>query len=94
MSYILILLLGLFAGSVSGIVGTGGSIILLPALAWAIGPQAAVPIMAIAATMSNISKVILWRNAINLRALGYYCLPGIPASIIGASLLWETLPAH
>lgn len=88
MSYILILLLGLFAGSVSGIVGTGGSIILLPALAWAFGPQAAVPIMAIAATMSNISKVILWRNAINLRALGCYCLPGIPASIIGASLLW------
>ncbi|AUQ24380.1 sulfite exporter TauE/SafE family protein [Dickeya zeae] len=88
MSDILILVLGLFAGSVSGIVGTGGSIILLPALAWAFSPQAAVPIMAIAATMSNISKVILWRKAINLRALGYYCLPGIPASVIGASLLW------
>ncbi|ACS86912.1 sulfite exporter TauE/SafE family protein [Musicola paradisiaca] len=88
MNDLMIMLLGLFAGSLSGIIGTGGSIVLLPALAWAFSPQIAVPIMAIAALMSNLSKVVLWRSAIHLRALLCYSLPGVPAAVIGAGLLW------
>ena len=46
--YALIALCGIAAGTVSGIVGTGSSIILLPVLSLAFGPKAAIPIMAIA----------------------------------------------
>jgi uncharacterized protein len=57
-NYVLVLALG--AGSLSGIIGTGASIILLPVLVFQFGPKQAVPIMAIAALMSNVAKVMAW----------------------------------
>ncbi len=48
MIWIAILALGLVAGTLSGIVGFGASIMLMPVLMLAFGPQEAVPIMAIA----------------------------------------------
>lgn len=56
--YIFVLMVGLAAGAVSGIIGTGSSIMLLPILVFTFGPQQAVPIMAVAAVMANISKVL------------------------------------
>jgi uncharacterized membrane protein YfcA len=57
---ILVLAVGLVAGTISGIVGTGASLILMPVLVVAFGPQRAVPIMAIAAVLGNIGKVLAW----------------------------------
>jgi uncharacterized membrane protein YfcA len=54
-NYVLVLALGLIAGSLSGIIGTGASIMLLPVLVFQFGPKQAVPIMAIAALMSNLA---------------------------------------
>ncbi|MEI6204441.1 MAG: sulfite exporter TauE/SafE family protein, partial [Enhydrobacter sp.] len=48
-SYALVLAIGTVAGLVSGIVGTGATIILLPVLALVFGPKSAIPIMAIVA---------------------------------------------
>ena len=45
-AYLLILALGLVAGCVGGVIGTGSSIILLPVLVYTFGPKQAVPIMA------------------------------------------------
>ena len=59
-NYVLVLALGLVAGSLSGIIGTGASIILLPVLVLQYGPKQAVPIMAIAALMSNVAKMMAW----------------------------------
>ena len=47
----------LAAGTVGGIVGFGSSIMLMPILMVAFGPQEAVPIMAIAALLANLSRV-------------------------------------
>ena len=59
MGLLLILAIGLFAGVFSGIVGTGSSIMLVPVLSYVYGPKAAVPIMAVAAVMANISRVLV-----------------------------------
>jgi uncharacterized protein len=57
-NYVIVLALGLAAGSLSGIIGTGSSIMLLPVLVFQFGPKQAVPIMAIAALMLNIGKLL------------------------------------
>ena len=87
MSYALVLAVGLVAGTVSGIVGTGATVILLPVLVIVFGPREAVPIMAIVALMSNFAKITSWWKEIDWRACGAYALGGIPAAAIGARTL-------
>jgi uncharacterized membrane protein YfcA len=87
MSYALVLAVGSVAGLVSGIVGTGATVILLPVLVIVFGPREAVPIMAIVALMSNFAKITSWWRDIDWRAVAAYALGGIPAAAIGARTL-------
>lgn len=87
LSYVFVLTVALVAGCLSGVIGTGSSIILLPVLVFAFGPKEAVPIMAVAAVMSNISRVALWWRDLNWRAFLAYSLPGVPAAALGARTL-------
>ncbi len=87
LTYALVLAVGLVAGTVSGIVGTGATIILLPILVYTFGPREAVPIMAIVALMSNFAKITSWWKDIDWRACGAYALGGIPAAALGARTL-------
>ncbi len=87
MIYAFILIVGLVAGILSGIVGTGSSIMLLPVLAYAFGPKQAVPIMAIAAIMANLSRIIAWWREVDWRAVAAYAIPGVPAAALGARTL-------
>jgi uncharacterized protein len=87
LTYALILIVGYVAGTVSGIVGTGATIILLPILVFAFGPREAVPIMAIVALMSNFAKITSWWKQIDWRACGAYALGGVPAAALGARTL-------
>jgi uncharacterized membrane protein YfcA len=89
--YGLVLVVGFVAGTVSGIVGTGATIILLPILVLAFGPREAVPIMAVVALMSNFAKITSWWKEIDWRACAAYALGGIPAAALGARTLL-TLP--
>ena len=84
MTYALVLAVGLVAGLVSGIVGTGATIILLPVLSLAFGPKAAIPIMAVVALMSNFAKITSWWREIDWRATAAYALGGIPGAALGA----------
>jgi uncharacterized membrane protein YfcA len=93
LTYVLVLVVGYVAGTVSGIVGTGATIILLPILVFAFGPREAVPIMAIVALMSNFAKITSWWKQIDWRACGAYALGGIPAAALGARTLL-ILPEH
>ncbi|MGP1614515.1 MAG: sulfite exporter TauE/SafE family protein, partial [Pollutimonas bauzanensis] len=86
-SYGLVLALGLIAGAISGVIGTGSSIILLPVLAITFGPKQAVPIMAIAAILGNISRVLVWFREIDWRAVLAYSAAGVPAAALGARTL-------
>ena len=87
LTYALVLAVGLIAGIVSGIVGTGATVILLPVLVFAFGPREAVPIMTVVALMSNFAKITAWWREIDWRACAAYALGGIPAAALGARTL-------
>ncbi|MEO6839830.1 MAG: sulfite exporter TauE/SafE family protein [Bradyrhizobium sp.] len=93
MNFLFVLIIGLFAGTISGIVGTGSSIILMPVLVYQYGPKQAVPIMAIAAVMANFSRILAWWREVDWRACAAYSIPGIPAAALGARTLLA-LPSH
>lgn len=92
MAYALVLAVGTIAGLVSGIVGTGATIILLPVLVIAFGPQSAIPIMAIVALMSNFAKITSWWRAVDWRATAAYALGGIPGAALGARTMLSLPP--
>ena len=87
MTWAAILALGLVSGTLSGIVGFGASIMLMPVLMLAFGPLEAVPIMAIAALLANFSRVVVWWREVDWRANAYYCATAIPAAALGARTL-------
>jgi uncharacterized protein len=88
-----VLIVGLLAGTISGIVGTGSSIMLMPVLVYEYGPKQAVPIMAVAAVMANLSRILAWWREVDWRACAAYSLTGIPAAALGARTLLA-LPSH
>ncbi|MCT6517420.1 sulfite exporter TauE/SafE family protein [Proteus vulgaris] len=88
MGFIAVILLAILSGVISGVVGTGASILLIPALTYVFGAKEAVPIMALASVMGNLSRIYLWRHSIRFKPLFYYLLLGIPAVILGANTLW------
>ena len=87
MSFLFVLAVGLIAGTISGIVGTGSSIMLMPVLVYQYGPKQAVPIMAVAAVMANLSRILDWWSEVDWRARAAYSLTGIPAAALGARTL-------
>ena len=93
MSFLFVLAVGLVAGTISGIVGTGSSIMLMPVLVYQYGPKQAVPIMAIAAVMANLSRILAWWREVDWRACAAYSITGIPAAALGARTLLA-LPSH
>ena len=87
MNFLFILAVGLIAGTISGIVGTGSSIMLMPVLIYQYGPKQAVPIMAVAAVMANLSRILAWWREVDWRACAAYSLPAVPAAALGARTL-------
>jgi len=85
--FLSVLAVGLLAGTISGIVGTGSSIMLMPVLVHQYGPKQAVPIMAIAAVMANLSRILAWWREVDWRACAAYSITGIPAAALGARTL-------
>jgi uncharacterized membrane protein YfcA len=93
LNLLFVLAVGLAAGTISGIVGTGTSIMLMPVLVYQYGPKQAVPIMAIAAVMANLSRILAWWRDVDWRACAAYSATGIPAAALGARTLLA-LPSH
>jgi len=93
LGFLFVLTVGLVAGTLSGIVGTGSSIMLMPVLAYEYGPKEAVPIMAVAAVMANLSRILAWWREVDWRACAAYSITGIPAAALGARTLL-VLPAQ
>ncbi|HXN42990.1 MAG TPA: sulfite exporter TauE/SafE family protein [Xanthobacteraceae bacterium] len=87
MDFLFVLAVGLIAGTVSGVIGTGSSIMLVPVLVYEFGPKEAVPIMAVAAVMANISRILAWWREVDWRACVAYSVTGIPAAALGARTL-------
>ena len=91
-AYLLVLAVGGIAGLVSGVVGTGATIILLPVLVFVFGPREAIPIMAVVALMSNFAKITSWWREIDWRATAAYAVGGIPGAAQGARTMLALPP--
>jgi uncharacterized membrane protein YfcA len=87
LNFLFVLAVGLVAGTISGIIGTGSSIMLMPVLVYAYGPKQAVPIMAVAAVLANLSRILAWWREVDWRACLAYSITGIPAAALGARTL-------
>ena len=87
MDFVAILIIGLLAGTLGGIVGFGSSIMLMPVLVIAFGPLQAVPIMAIAAIMANASRIAAWWREVDWRTCGAYSASAMPFAALGAATL-------
>ena len=79
--------LGLGAGVLGGVIGFGTTIILMPALVYFYGPIQAIPVIALVATVANLSRIFLWWGAINWKVCFVYSLTAIPAVILGVNAL-------
>ena len=87
MSWLLVLTVGVAAGTLGGIVGFGASLIMLPVLVATFGAKAAVPIMIVAALLANISRVLVWWREVDWRACGAYTATALPMAAVGARTL-------
>ncbi len=86
LEWLLLLVGGWVAATVSGAAGFGGALLLLPILTYTVGAKAAVPVLTLAQLLGNLSRAgfgvrdIRWRPALAFSA------GAIPASIVGARL--------
>jgi len=87
LEFIFVLIVGLGAGAISGILGTGSSIMLVPVLVWQFGPKEAVPIMAVAAIIGNFSRILAWWREVDWRATAAYSVTAVPTAALGAKTL-------
>ncbi len=79
--------LGLGAGVLGGVIGFGTTIILMPALVYFYGPVQAIPVIALVATVANLSRIFLWWSVINWKVCFVYSVTAIPAVILGVNTL-------
>ena len=87
MTWIVITLVGLVAGTLGGVVGFGGTVILLPVLTFFFGAKQAVPIMAVAALLGNAGRIWVWWREIDWRAVGAFAVTAVPGAALGAHTL-------
>lgn len=82
-----LLSVALCAGAISGLIGTGASLLLLPILVPMFGAVEAIPIMAVAGFIANCARAFAWRRQIVWPAVFAYVLPGVPAAALGVYTL-------
>lgn len=82
--YVILILVGLAAGLLSGSVGFGGGMILLPVITYFYGVEVAVPVSTIAQMLSNLSRVVMGWKEIDWRAVGMFLLLAVPFTALGA----------
>ena len=92
MIWVLIVLIGLGAGTLGGIIGFGSTTILMPFLVIALGPKAAVPVMAIAAVLGNLARVIVWKRQIAWKAVAAFAAPSALATWAGVRTMLSLDP--
>lgn len=80
---IAILLAALVAGTLGGMTGFGGGLILPPVLAPIIGVKAVIPIMSVAMLLANAHRFWLYRKLIDVRLTGLALMTAIPGVLIG-----------
>jgi uncharacterized protein len=82
---LLILFIGsFFAALISGAVGFGGALLLLPLLSMTMGTTLAVPTLTIAQLIGNLSRAFFGFSVIKWKPAIIFILGAVPMSILGA----------
>jgi uncharacterized membrane protein YfcA len=76
--------MGAFTSLIGGVTGYGTGALMPLVLVPIVGPEPVVPIIAISGTLTNISRVLAFRSAIDWRKARLVILAAAPTSIIGA----------
>lgn len=82
--YVTLIVVGLVAGTLSGSVGFGGGMILLPVITYFYGVEMAVPVSTIAQMMSNLSRAAMGWRQIEWRQVAWFLVPALPFTALGA----------
>jgi uncharacterized protein len=85
MMWITLILVGFVAGALSGSVGFGGGMILLPVISYFYGVEVAVPVATIAQLMSNLSRMAFGWKEIQWKKAGWFLLAAAPLTALGAA---------
>lgn len=80
---LILILVGLVAGLLSGAVGFGGGMVILPVITYFHGVEVAVPIATIAQLMSNLSKVGFGFKDIQWKQVGLFMILATPLTVLG-----------
>lgn len=89
----LLLVAAWLAGTLSGVAGFGGAVLMLPALAFSLGGRASVPILTIAQLLGNLSRAAFGWREIRWRPVLIFSAGAVPASLLGARAFVEMSPA-
>ena len=81
---LILLAVGFIAGLLSGAVGFGGGMILLPVLTTFYGVEVAVPVSTIAQMLSNLSKMGMGFRNIEWKQAGRFLILAAPLTALGA----------
>jgi uncharacterized membrane protein YfcA len=79
------------AAAISGSVGFGGALLLLPLLTRSVGPEVGVPLLTFAQLVGNLSRAIFGIRLIAWKPALAFLATAVPASVVG-SLCFVTLP--
>lgn len=82
--YVTLIIVGFIAGVLSGSVGFGGGMILLPVITYFYGVEIAVPVSTIAQMLSNMSRSVMGWKEIKWREVGRFLITAAPLTALGA----------
>ena len=72
------------AAAISGAVGFGGALLLLPLLTRIIGPETAVPLLTVAQLVGNLSRAVFGARSIAWKPAVIFLLTAMPAALAGS----------
>ncbi|MBN1903854.1 MAG: sulfite exporter TauE/SafE family protein [Deltaproteobacteria bacterium] len=81
---VLLFVAAFIAAAISGAVGFGGALLLLPLLVFTVGVTHAVPLLTIAQFIGNLSRAGFGFKQIRWKPVGLFLLGAVPFSILGA----------
>lgn len=84
MNTIFLPVMAFLTAALSGTIGFGGAILLLPILTATVGVAEAIPLLTFIQIVGNASRVIFARSEINWHAVRGYLITGVPFAILGA----------